>query len=215
MGRVRVHQCQANCSGRARGNVLRHCVVCSPSSIYNSQLFPNRTQSSVSALSTSMSHSSSSANSKAKIEAAVEDAAVSSASSAASSGTIDLSGLTRNTYIIMGMLGGALVLLIGVVAKLFAGSRNNTGYRAVPNPTVRPPVHFEKPYEPDSQAFQTRYDGGGEWALCLDNVTDRGVITQSTSCWPENSFAKDAQLQLRAYSILLCLTYTIHAYFIH
>lgn len=74
-----------------------------------------------------MSHSSSSANSKAKIEAAVEDAAVSSASSAASSGTIDLSGLTRNTYIIMGMLGGALVLLIGVVAKLFAGSRNNTG----------------------------------------------------------------------------------------
>ncbi|KAH9947685.1 aspartic peptidase domain-containing protein [Amylocystis lapponica] len=87
---------------------------------------------------------------------ALAAAAIATTSAAAS--TLDLSGLTRNSYIIMGLLGGAITLLLGVLIKLCAGSRKQAGYRSVPTLGARGPAHFEKPYEPESEAFSTPYD---------------------------------------------------------
>ncbi|OCH86255.1 acid protease [Obba rivulosa] len=53
------------------------------------------------------------------------------AASTTSSPSVDLSGLTRNTYIIMGLIGAALVLLI-IIAALVAKSASATrGYKRV------------------------------------------------------------------------------------
>ncbi|OSX58790.1 hypothetical protein POSPLADRAFT_1035894 [Postia placenta MAD-698-R-SB12] len=78
------------------------------------------------------------------------DAAVTSASSSP-----DYHGLLRNSYIVIGLLAGAIVLLVGVLIKLAMSARNNR-YTQVPG--AIPPVHFEKPYERDSEAFSTPYD---------------------------------------------------------
>ncbi|GBE88337.1 acid protease [Sparassis crispa] len=90
--------------------------------------------------------------------AAKLDAALAEASGGvSSSSTVDLGGLTRNSYIIMGLIAGVLVLLLGVLSKLVSDGRNQQ-YRAVPN-VVRPPMHFsDKPYEPESETFVTPYD---------------------------------------------------------
>ncbi|KAI0672105.1 aspartic peptidase domain-containing protein [Trametes maxima] len=51
----------------------------------------------------------------------------------ASSGTkVDLSPLTRNTYIILGLLAGVVLLLLVVVVLTVRASRENKGYRSVP-----------------------------------------------------------------------------------
>ncbi|KAI0926033.1 hypothetical protein AcW1_008309 [Taiwanofungus camphoratus] len=106
-----------------------------------------------SSASASASSSTASADPK-KLNADLAAAAASSFSP--SSSPVDLSGLTRNTYIIMGLLGGVLVLLIAVLAKMISNARANKGYREIS--TMRPPMHFEKPYEPDSEVFSTPYD---------------------------------------------------------
>ncbi|CCL98181.1 uncharacterized protein FIBRA_00175 [Fibroporia radiculosa] len=67
----------------------------------------------------------------------------------------DWSELLRNSYIIIGLLGAVLLLLVGVLIKLVLSARNGR-YKQVP--TVVPPMHFEKPYEPESEAFTTPYD---------------------------------------------------------
>ncbi|PCH42247.1 acid protease [Wolfiporia cocos MD-104 SS10] len=81
-------------------------------------------------------------------------AAVASPTASAVS-SVNASDLLRNTYIIMGLLGGVLLLLIAVLAKIVKSSRNPQ-YRQVS--TVIPPAHFGKPYEPESEAFTTPYD---------------------------------------------------------
>ncbi|KAL6302519.1 aspartic peptidase domain-containing protein [Sparassis latifolia] len=93
------------------------------------------------------------ASAQSKLGAALAE---SPASSGASS-TDGLSGLQRNSYIIIGLVAGVLVLLLGVMIKLLSNSRSQQ-YRAVPN-IDRPPVHFsDKPYEAETEAFQTPYD---------------------------------------------------------
>lgn len=46
-------------------------------------------------------------------------------------GTVDLSTLERNSYIIMGLLGGAIVLLIGVAVMLVQSRRATRGYAPI------------------------------------------------------------------------------------
>ena len=46
-------------------------------------------------------------------------------------GTADLSTLERNSYIIIGLLGGAIVLLIGVVAILVQSNQATRGYAPI------------------------------------------------------------------------------------
>ncbi|KZT73137.1 acid protease [Daedalea quercina L-15889] len=76
--------------------------------------------------------------------------------SSSSSGSDDWSQLLRNSYIIIGLLGGAILLLLGVLIKLAVGSRNNR-YRPVA--TAIPPAAFARPYEPEKdEAFTTPYD---------------------------------------------------------
>ena len=48
-----------------------------------------------------------------------------------SEGMADLSTLERNSYIIMGLLGGAIVLLIGVVAMLVQSRQATRGYAPI------------------------------------------------------------------------------------
>ncbi|KAI0649719.1 aspartic peptidase domain-containing protein [Trametes meyenii] len=50
----------------------------------------------------------------------------------ASSSKVDLSPLTRNTYIILGLLAGVVLLLLVVVVLTVRASRENKGYRSVP-----------------------------------------------------------------------------------
>ncbi|OBZ66133.1 hypothetical protein A0H81_13730 [Grifola frondosa] len=76
------------------------------------------------------------------------------------SGDIDFSGLTRNTYIIMGLLGGVLVLLIVVAVLVARAAKANAGYKAVPNISVQPPA-FNKPYESYTESYATPYSDGG------------------------------------------------------
>ncbi|KAI0828865.1 aspartic peptidase domain-containing protein [Trametes gibbosa] len=72
-----------------------------------------------------------------------EDAVVSDSGA----GQIDLSGLTRNSFIIIGMLAASLVLLVVVAALAVRASRGNKGYRAVPGLTGGvPPKAFVDPY---------------------------------------------------------------------
>jgi hypothetical protein len=62
---------------------------------------------------------------------------------------VDLSGINRNSYIIMGLIGVVILLLI---ANLVIGSRKNRGYREIGAPGSIPPPHFvdrsySTPYE--------------------------------------------------------------------
>ncbi|EMD32172.1 hypothetical protein CERSUDRAFT_108873 [Gelatoporia subvermispora B] len=61
----------------------------------------------------------------AKIDEALE------ADPSASSSSVDLSGLTRNTYIIMGLIGAALVLLIIICALVAKSASATRGYKRV------------------------------------------------------------------------------------
>lgn len=61
------------------------------------------------------------------------------------SGHVNLSGLTRNTYIIIGLLAAALLLLVAVVALAVRASRANKGYRAL-GATGGPPKSFMSTY---------------------------------------------------------------------
>jgi len=66
-----------------------------------------------------------------------------------SSSTVDLSGLNRNSYIIMGMVGVAIALLL---ANLFMAARKNQGYRQIGAPGSVPPPHFV------DRSYSTPYD---------------------------------------------------------
>ncbi|KAM5536097.1 hypothetical protein V8D89_010196 [Ganoderma adspersum] len=46
-------------------------------------------------------------------------------------GTADLSTLERNSYIIMGLLGGVIVLVVGVVVMLVQSRRATRGYAPI------------------------------------------------------------------------------------
>ncbi|KAI0325498.1 hypothetical protein GY45DRAFT_1260736, partial [Cubamyces sp. BRFM 1775] len=72
---------------------------------------------------------------------------------------VDLSTLTRNSYIILGLLAAVLIMLVAVVALVTKGSRANKGYRAVPVTTYGggPKARLDG----DSEAlYSTPYDSG-------------------------------------------------------
>ncbi|KAI0334107.1 acid protease [Cubamyces sp. BRFM 1775] len=77
--------------------------------------------------------------------ALAEDAAVDSTAGASG---VDLDGLTRNSYIIIGLLAAALILLIVVAAFAVRANRANKGYRAVPTGGMGggAPPKFVDPY---------------------------------------------------------------------
>ncbi|KAI0664358.1 aspartic peptidase domain-containing protein [Cubamyces menziesii] len=68
---------------------------------------------------------------------------------------LNLSTLTRNSYIILGLLAGVLIMLIVVIALVVKANRANKGYRAVPNTGF--PV-AGKVFEADSEAYSTPYN---------------------------------------------------------
>ncbi|TFY64895.1 hypothetical protein EVJ58_g2322 [Rhodofomes roseus] len=77
-------------------------------------------------------------------------------SSVSSSGSDDWSALLRNSYIVIGLLGGAILLLLGVLIKLWVGNRNN---KYSPVGSTIPPAAFQRLYEPEKdEAFTTPYD---------------------------------------------------------
>jgi hypothetical protein len=61
---------------------------------------------------------------------------------ASSDSSVDLSGLTRNTYIIMGLLGGVIFMLL-VLSALTVMTKNNKGYRAVTTGAAPAPYHSQ------------------------------------------------------------------------
>lgn len=72
---------------------------------------------------------------------------------ASSSGSPDFDGLIRNSYIIMGLLVGVIVLLLVVAIGMFVkrGGGGGKGYKAVKNPAAGFPAHekysYETPYD--------------------------------------------------------------------
>ncbi|KAH9848546.1 aspartic peptidase domain-containing protein [Lenzites betulinus] len=69
---------------------------------------------------------------------------------------LDLSTLTRNSYIILGLLVVALVMLLAVAVMLAKTSRGNTVYRAVPSGNLG---RETKPFTSESDSFySTPYD---------------------------------------------------------
>ncbi|GBE78628.1 hypothetical protein SCP_0115170 [Sparassis crispa] len=151
-------------------SAVRTSISSVPSSVPSMSVFPSSaTPSSSPSSPFSNSPSSPSSNSPSSNSANSSPATPSStpgstvrlnadlASSLGDSSSVNLSGLTRNSYIIMGLIGGVLVLLIGVLIKLVKNSRNQQ-YRAVPN-IIRPPMHFnDKPYELESEDLMMPYD---------------------------------------------------------
>ncbi|KAL7285489.1 hypothetical protein ACG7TL_000586 [Trametes sanguinea] len=80
-----------------------------------------------------------------KISGAVaEDAAVASSSGGRD---VDVDGLTRNSYIVIGLLAAVLILLIALAALAVRASKANKGYRAIPAMTGGAPSRFVDPYE--------------------------------------------------------------------
>ncbi|KAH9903454.1 aspartic peptidase domain-containing protein [Cubamyces lactineus] len=65
---------------------------------------------------------------------------------------VDLSNLTRSSYIILGMLVGVLLMLVVVAILVTKLSRANKGYRVVPT------TRFSMGGEADSDAYSTPYD---------------------------------------------------------
>ncbi|KAI0329761.1 hypothetical protein GY45DRAFT_837008 [Cubamyces sp. BRFM 1775] len=55
---------------------------------------------------------------------------------ASPSGKVDLSGLTRNSYIILGLLAAVLVLLLVSIAFIVKANQANVVYRSVPTATA-------------------------------------------------------------------------------
>jgi len=74
---------------------------------------------------------------------------VNGAASSGTSSTVDLSGLNRNSYIIMGMVGVAIALLL---ANLAIASRKNQGYKQIGTSGSAPPPHFV------DRSYSTPYD---------------------------------------------------------
>ncbi|KAI0333921.1 acid protease [Cubamyces sp. BRFM 1775] len=68
---------------------------------------------------------------------------------------VDLSTLTCNSYIILGLLAGVLIMLAVVVALVVKANRANKGYRAVPNTGI---PTSGKVFEADSEAYSTPYN---------------------------------------------------------
>ena len=74
-------------------------------------------------------------------------------------GKMDLSGLLRNSYIILGLLTVVLVLLLVSVALIVKASRANVGYRSVPTASF---AGRDKVYVPDvASHYSTSYADGG------------------------------------------------------
>ncbi|KAI0649596.1 aspartic peptidase domain-containing protein [Trametes meyenii] len=76
-----------------------------------------------------------------------------------SSGTssVNLSTLTRNSYIIIGLAGGAVLLLFVILVLVVKANRANQGYRAVPSNRIARPGGL-KMYEDDAEPYSTPYD---------------------------------------------------------
>ncbi|KAH9903455.1 aspartic peptidase domain-containing protein [Cubamyces lactineus] len=70
--------------------------------------------------------------------------------------SVDLSTLTRNSYIILGLLAAVLVTLVAVVALVTKASRANKGYRAVPVTTYG--GGLKAPLGADEEVYSTPYD---------------------------------------------------------
>ncbi|KAI0072608.1 acid protease [Panus rudis PR-1116 ss-1] len=78
--------------------------------------------------------------------------------------SVDLSGLTRNTEIIMGLLGAVIVLLIGaIVALVFRGRRagSGEGYKPVQDPRSVPLTLDKRYSEEYKDTYTTPYAEGG------------------------------------------------------
>ncbi|KAI0658113.1 aspartic peptidase domain-containing protein [Cubamyces menziesii] len=76
-----------------------------------------------------------------------------------SSGKVDLSGLTRNTYIILGLLAAVLVVLFVTVVLMVKGNRANAAYRPVPGGNA---VHG-KAFSAEGESFISgSYAEGGQ-----------------------------------------------------
>ncbi|KAJ2986792.1 hypothetical protein NUW54_g9628 [Trametes sanguinea] len=76
--------------------------------------------------------------------AIAEDVAVASSSG---DKDVDLDGLTRNSYIVIGLLAAVLILLIALATLAVRASKANKGYRAIPEMTGGAPPRFVDPYE--------------------------------------------------------------------
>ncbi|EIW64104.1 acid protease [Trametes versicolor FP-101664 SS1] len=105
------------------------------------QTFSPRPSASAAAVASSYTFVSESVSPNTLSGAVAENAVVGDSGS----GHVDLSGLTRNTYIIIGLLAAALLLLVAVVALAVRASRANKGYRAL-GATGGPPKSFMSTY---------------------------------------------------------------------
>ncbi|CCM06426.1 uncharacterized protein FIBRA_08687 [Fibroporia radiculosa] len=94
-----------------------------------------------------------------------DDVAAAMNAASSSSPSTDYSTLKRNSYIIIGLVGGVLALLIGVAVLLFKQLGANSKYQRIGGATV-PPVPFKETYgsdayEPPSESFRTPYSDRG------------------------------------------------------
>ncbi|KAH9917043.1 aspartic peptidase domain-containing protein [Fomitopsis serialis] len=111
--------------------------------------------SSSAATATSTASSSSSDSSDDKLGSDLA-ANLDTSSPGSVSSSDDWSQLLRNSYIVIGLLGGAILLLLGVLIRLLVSSRNNKYGRVG---TSVPPAAFQRLYEPEKEeAFTTPYD---------------------------------------------------------
>ncbi|CAL1702627.1 unnamed protein product [Somion occarium] len=90
----------------------------------------------------------------------IKDASGALADSDSSSSSVDLSNVLRLSYIIIGMLGLIVVLLIGAVVTMVVRNRRSggKGYKTLHDPV--PPSH-EKPYQSSYSDYTTPYADGG------------------------------------------------------
>ncbi|KAI9056704.1 hypothetical protein FKP32DRAFT_1748593 [Trametes sanguinea] len=87
------------------------------------------------------------------------DLAVAGAASESDSSNVDLSSLTRNSYIILGLLAAVLVMLLVTVALMVKANRANVGYRAVPATNLA----RGKPFGGEGESYHaTSYAEGGQ-----------------------------------------------------
>ncbi|KAI9056706.1 acid protease [Trametes sanguinea] len=86
-------------------------------------------------------------------------AGAASESDSDSSNKVDLSGLTRNSYIILGLLAAVLVMLLVTVVLMVKANRANVGYRAVPATNLARGKQFGGEGE---SYYATSYAEGGQ-----------------------------------------------------
>ena len=78
--------------------------------------------------------------------------------------SVDLNPLIRNTYIIIGMLGAVLALLVAMLTRMVITAQRGRQYNPVPVHVGPPAGHtFReiKPEETYSESYTTPYDEGG------------------------------------------------------